>query len=283
MAPMRVLSIQSRVASGYVGNSAAVPCLQCLGIDAIAIDTAVLSNHPAHGAFRGGARPPGEVAALIEGVARHCGPSTIRAVLSGYLGDPASGAIVLDTVAAVKAAAPGALYCLDPVMGDDGRIYVAPPLVRFFRETALPVADLIVPNAFEAGLLLGEPTVEAKDARSALERLRRIGTDRVVITGIRHRDERIVSAAADSAGAWSVSVPRVTAPSWGAGDAFTAILLARLMANKDDLAASLGQAAAAVHAILTATRRSGTADLDLVSALDAVRNPPEAFAVERLI
>lgn len=279
---MCVLTIQSRVASGYVGNTAAVPCLQRLGIEAVAVDTAMLSNHPAHGSFRGSPTPPETIAGLIDGVAGHLPLAGFRAVLSGYLGAPATGPIVLDTVARVKASAGAALYCLDPVMGDNGWVYVDPGLVAFFRDTALPAADLVTPNAFEAGLLLGGATIAFDDAVAALERLRAMGPRWAVITGISADGDRIASVAGDASGSWRVTVPRVTAPDSGAGDAFTAILLGVLLDTAGDLMVALGHAAAAVHAILTATAGSGRKDLALVAALDAVLRPPQTFPVERI-
>ncbi|MEE3093086.1 MAG: pyridoxal kinase, partial [Pseudomonadota bacterium] len=114
---MSVLTIQSRVASGYVGNSAAVPCLQQFGLDCIAIDTVLLSNHPAHGSHRGRRVPAGDVADLLDGVAERGLLRTVDVVHSGYLGATDTGPVVLDTVDAVKRAAPMTPYCLDPVMG----------------------------------------------------------------------------------------------------------------------------------------------------------------------
>ena len=283
MAWMSVLSIQSRVASGYVGNSAAVPCLQRLGFDVVAVDTVVLSNHPAHSRFRGTRRSAAEIADLLTGVAELRGLAGLQAVLSGYLGGVETGSIVIETVDAIKAAAPQALYCLDPVMGDNDRLYVDAALVAFFRGPVLARADIVTPNAFEAGVLLDTPTVTMETARTALEALRQRGPDAAVITGIVEGGGRsITSVGADSRGSWRVSVPRIEAPESGAGDAFTAILLGRMLGSGGDLAASLGHAAASVHAILRATVDRGLSDLALAAALDQVARPSQLFPVTPL-
>src|SRR5439155_16717672 len=145
-----ILSIQSAVSYGHVGNSAAVFPLQRLGFEVWPVNTVVFSNHPGYGAWRGRVCEPGLVADILEGVAERGVLASCAAVLSGYLGEIATGAAVLDTVARVKAANPDALYCCDPVIGDrDGGLYVRAGIPSFFRERALAHADLVTPNHFE--------------------------------------------------------------------------------------------------------------------------------------
>ena len=115
---MNVLSIQSAVTYGHVGNSAAVLALQRLGHDVWPVNTVTFSNHPAHGGFRGRVTPAAEVAELIRGVEERGALARCDAVLSGYLGEAGTAAVVLDAVRRVRAASPGALYCCDPVIGE---------------------------------------------------------------------------------------------------------------------------------------------------------------------
>ena len=114
---MNVLSIQSSVVYGRVGNRAAVPVLERLGHDVWPLDTVAFSNHPAHGTFRGRVVPAAEVAALVDGLAARGVFGRCHAVLSGYLGDPPTAAVVADAVARVRSVSPGVLYCCDPVIG----------------------------------------------------------------------------------------------------------------------------------------------------------------------
>ena len=128
-------------------------------------------NHPAHGSHRGRRVPAGDVADLLDGVAERGLLRTVDVVHSGYLGATDTGPVVLDTVDAVKRAAPMTPYCLDPVMGDNGTLYVEPDLVTFFRTKALPTADLVLPNLFEAECLLERPLSGVDDAVAAARAL----------------------------------------------------------------------------------------------------------------
>ena len=141
---MVVLSLQSSVVRGYVGNAAALPILHRMGVDVWPIDTVTFSNHPAHGAFTGQTHDPASLADLVQGLSDSF--DQCDAVLSGYLGQAGTGPVVLDAVAAVKRVRPDALYCCDPVIGDNGASYVAAGLPEFFRDHGVPAADIVTPN-----------------------------------------------------------------------------------------------------------------------------------------
>ena len=155
---MQILSVQSSVAFGHVGNSAAVFPLQRLGHEVWPVNTVHFSNHTGYGEWRGPLLDPADVAAVIQGIGERGAFASIDAVLSGYQGDPAVGAVILDAVAAVRAANPDAVYCCDPVMGDVGRgMFVRPGIPEFMRDTVVPAADVITPNHFELDFLAGTP------------------------------------------------------------------------------------------------------------------------------
>src|SRR5271168_4549251 len=162
---MNVLSIQSSVAFGHVGNAAAVFPLQCLGHEVWPIDTVRFSNHPGHGQFRGRITPPAELAELLDGLQTLGLFARTDAVLSGYLGDPGTAELVARTVEAVKRANPAALYLCDPVMGDGDRLFVKPEIPDLMRDRLVPLADIVTPNCFELDLLTGiKATREAAHA-----------------------------------------------------------------------------------------------------------------------
>jgi len=263
---MSVLTIQSRVASGYVGNSAAVPCLQQFGLDCIAIDTVHLSNHPAHGSHRGRHVPAGDVEDLLAGVAERGLLRSVDIVHSGYLGAAETGPVVLDTVAAVKKASPTAPYCLDPVMGDNGTLYVEEDLVAFFRTKALPVADIVLPNLFEAACLLERPLRGQDDAVAAARALQEKGPERVVITGI-ETPSGLMTIGADGPEIWQVETPRVDVASSGAGDVFAAVFLGCLFGHKTHFNTALATACGFVFELLTTTKALGKSDIALVESL----------------
>lgn len=295
-----MLSIHSSVALGHVGNSGAVFVLQRLGHEAWPIDTVVLSNHPAHGGFRGRVTPAAEIAELVRGLGERGALTRCDAVLTGYLGAADQGPAILAAVMAVRAANPRALWLLDPVIGDKdggdksggdgaagaGRIYVKPGIAEFLRDQAAPLADILTPNAFELGFLTGQPVDTGAMALAAVDILRARGSNRrplVVATGLELRDApsgRLTTIAADDSGAWRVVVPRLAHAAHGAGDLFAALVLGRRLAGAD-VPAALGHAAAAVHAIVAGSGPAA-ADLALIATQDALVTPPHRFAVEPL-
>jgi len=163
-----VLSVQSRVAYGHVGNAASVFALQRLGGEAWALDTVAFSNHTGHGRWRGSVVAAAEIASLFEGIAQLGILPGIDAVLSGYLGGAATGPVLLDIVEEVRAANPDALFCCDPVIGDvETGSYVTDGIAEFFRDRALALADIVTPNRFELEYLTGATIAPLAEAASA--------------------------------------------------------------------------------------------------------------------
>jgi pyridoxine kinase len=273
---MAILSIQSHVAYGRVGNRLAVFALERLGREVWPVNTVALSNHPAYGGHRGRVAPAEEIAALIEGIAERGAFARCEAVLSGYLGAAATGPVVLDAVARAKAANPQALYCLDPVTGDRrSGIYVAEGLAEFFRAQALPQADIVIGNDFEIGLLAGHAARSFSNPREAAAALLARGPAVVVVTGIAE-GATLATMALSQAGAWVVRAPRVAAPAYGAGDLFSAVFLDRLLATAD-VAAALARAVSVLHGVFTVTAQAGADALALAAAQDELVAPSRLF------
>src|SRR5262245_61529561 len=155
LSTMNVLTIQSAVSYGHVGNSAAVFILQRLGHEAWPVDTVRFSNHPGHGGFRGRVTPAEDLSELILGLEERGFLARVDAVLSGYLGAADQGPVVADAAARVRTANPEALWLLDPVIGDRGRVFVRAGVPDFIRDVAMPQADVLTPNAFELEYLTG--------------------------------------------------------------------------------------------------------------------------------
>lgn len=278
---MSVLTIQSRVASGYVGNSVAVPAMQVNGVEAIAVDTVHFSNHPAHSSFEGCPVAAEKVRALLRGVEVKHAKTGFRAAITGYLGTALTGRVALEAILRLKSAGRCGFYCLDPVLGDNGRVYVDETLLTFFREEALQVADLIVPNAFEAGLLLAVETPTLETAPAALEGLLKLGPERAVITGI-ETPSGYATVGGDATDLWQIETERLNVPASGAGDTFTALLVCRLV--KGDLFAdAIAAALASVRDILFITQRHGKTDLALVEGFALLRQPETQYQPIRII
>lgn len=275
---MAILSLQSSVVRGHVGNAAALPLLHRMGFEVWPIDTVTFSNHPGHGAFTGKVHDTEIIADLVAGLTTDLDPC--EAVLSGYLGRAGTGPVVLDAVAAVKRARPDALYCCDPVIGDNGAPYVAEGLPEFFRDYAIPAADIITPNVFEAEWLTGIAITSLESARDAARALRPGGPGLVIVTGVR-RGTDLVTLALDGASTWIAATPALDMASHGAGDAFAALFLGFYLSSRDTPDA-LSRAASGLHAILRRTLElGGGGDLRLIQALDAAVAPPDRFVAHR--
>jgi pyridoxine kinase len=278
-----VLSIQSQVAYGHVGNSAATLPLQRLGFDVIAINAVQLAHHPGHGSWWGYKVEPERIAQIFEGVRRrgalgHCG-----AMISGYLGDAAVGAIVLDAVAALRAARPDALYLCDPVIGDDGPgVFVSAGIPELMRDALVPSADIVTPNRFELEFLASQPVSTLAEARQAAGALRARGPRLVVATGLSLADDPGLMVLADDAeGAWLITTPRLAIAPGGTGDAFSALFLGHYL-RAGDTGVALERAVSAMFELVERTQASGADELRLVAAQDALDPPTPRFHAQRL-
>ncbi|MFI2713462.1 pyridoxal kinase PdxY [Micromonospora sp. NPDC018662] len=282
---MKILSIQSSVAYGHVGNSAAVFPLQRLRHEVWPVLTVHFSNHTGYGAWRGPLLAPTDVADVIAGIADRGVLGTADAVLSGYQGDPAVGAVILDAVAQVKAANPAALYCCDPVMGDVGRgMFVRPGIPEYLRDTVVPRADIVTPNQFELEFLAGRRTDTVDDLLTAVDAVRATGPEHVLVTSVLHGDlpaDHLDVVAVSGEGAWAVTTPLLPISPNGGGDVTAALYLAHL-ATTGSPATALEHTTNSIYAVLEATLAAGTRELQLVAAQDAIADPPTRFTARRL-
>jgi pyridoxine kinase len=271
-----ILSIQSAVVYGHVGNSTAVFLLQRLGFEVWPLDTVSLSNHPGYPSVRGRVVPAAEVQALLAGLAERGVLARCDAVLSGYLGEPDTAAVVLEAVTQVKAARPGALFCCDPVMGDvEKGLYVAAALPALFRERLVPAADIVTPNTVELEHLTGLPVGTEAEALAAAETARRRGPGVVVVTGLRPPPGRsLATIAVAEAGAWITRTAYRDRPAHGAGDAFAALFLSAYLRHRQ-VPRALALAVGAVEAIFEASEALASTELAIVAAGDRVAAAPE--------
>jgi pyridoxine kinase len=186
---MNILSIQSHVAYGHVGNASAVFPMQRLGVEVWAIHTVQFSNHTGYGAWKGRVFDGPAIEELVEGIAERGVLPRCDGVLSGYMGSADIGTAILAAVARVRAANPDALYCCDPVIGDIGRgVFVRPGIPEFMRDRAVPAADIITPNQFELDWLAGAETRTLADVKAAAASVHGLGPKVVLVTSV-HTDE----------------------------------------------------------------------------------------------
>ncbi len=280
-----VLSIQSSVAYGHVGNSAATFPLMRLGVEVWPVLTVHFSNHTGYGQWRGPLLAAEDVADVIRGIDERGVLPRVGAVLSGYQGAEAVGGVVVDAVALVKSRNPDALYCCDPVMGDVGRgMYVRPGVPEFMRERVVPEADIVTPNHFELDFLTGRTTTTLPEVLAAADALRAVGPSVVVVTSVVLTDSdpaSLTMLAVTEAGAWQVTTPRLERNFTGSGDLTAAVFLAHFLRTRD-AGEALGHTADAVYSVLRATTDASASELQLVAAQDEIVRPTHHFPVVRV-
>src|SRR5690349_18382783 len=182
---MNILSIQSHVAYGHVGNAAAAFPLQRLGIEVWPIHTVQFSNHTGYGSWKGSVFDAAMIREVVAGISERGALRLCDGVLSGYMGSADIGDAILDTVLKVRRANPASRYCCDPVIGDVGRgIFVRPGIPEFMRDRALPAADVITPNQFELDLLSGKETTTLPGALGAVAALHARGPSAILVTSL---------------------------------------------------------------------------------------------------
>ncbi|KRE55712.1 pyridoxal kinase PdxY [Phycicoccus sp. Soil748] len=282
---MSILSIQSSVAYGHVGNSAAVFPLQRLGVEVWPVHTVHFSNHTGYGEWRGPLMPADDVRAVIQGVEERGAFPAVDAVLSGYQGGEEIGDVILDAVARVKAANPDAIYACDPVMGNaKSGCFVHPAIPVLLRERVVPAADLITPNQFELGFLTGTEPRSIEDTLESVELARAMGPSTVLVTSVERPDaaeDTIEMMAVTGDGAWIVQTPRLPMKANGSGDVTAALFTAHLLETGDP-GVALGRTASSVFDLLQTTLESGERELQLVQSQQALAEPRMQFEVTRL-
>jgi pyridoxine kinase len=281
---MNILSIQSWVAYGHVGNASAVFPLQRLGAEVWSINTVQFSNHTGYGQWTGQVHTGAMVRELVEGIRARGALGRCDAVLSGYMGDAGIGSAILHAVQTVRAANPNAIYCCDPVIGDfETGVYVRHGIEAFMREVALPQADIATPNLFELERLTGMtcPTLDA--VKCAAERLRAMmrpdGLRCVLLTSLETETtpgDHIDMIAAEGDGFWQLRTPRLPIVVNGAGDTIAALFLFHRLRSGSAMAA-LEAAGSSVYGLLRRTAEAGSREIAMVAAQDEFVAPTDLF------
>ena len=282
---MKVLSIQSAVAYGHVGNSAAVFPLQRIGVEVLPVYTVNFSNHTGYGAWRGPLIAPDDVRDVITGIEERGVLGQIDAVLSGYQGGEGIGDVIIDAVARVKKANPDAVYACDPVMGNaKSGCFVAPAIPVLLRERVVPVADILTPNQFELGFLTDTEPGSIDSTLESADMLRARGPRTVLVTSVERPDrepETIEMMVVDDAGAWIVQTPLIPMKANGSGDVTAALFTAHYR-RTGDAADALARTASSVFDLLSNTFEAGSRELRLVESQEAYAHPRLQFTVRQV-
>ncbi|HEX4369055.1 MAG TPA: pyridoxal kinase PdxY [Rhodopila sp.] len=281
---VNILSIQSWVSYGHVGNASAVFPLQRLGAEVWAINTVQFSNHTGYGDWTGAVYSGQSVRELVDGIAARDALARCDAVLSGYVGGADIGDAILHAVASVRRANPAALYCCDPVIGDtDTGVYVRPGIESFLLDHALPAADIATPNRFEIERLTGLDCATLLGARQAVTRLasmlRPDGPGCVLLTSLETEDTPpgSIDMMVSEGGAFHLlRTPRLGVTVNGAGDAIAALFLFHRLRTGSAVAA-LEAAGSSVFGLLRRTEEAGSREILTVAAQDEFVTPTRLF------
>jgi pyridoxine kinase len=277
---VKILSIQSAVAFGHVGNSAAVFPLQRIGVEVLPVYTVNFSNHTGYGAWRGPMISPDDVREVLRGIEDRGVLPQIDVVLSGYQGGEGIADVILEAVERVKAANPAAVYSCDPVMGNaKSGCFVAPAIPVLLRDRVVPAADIITPNQFELGFLTNTEPDTLESTLASVELARATGPRTVLVTSVERPDREdgtIEMLAVDDSGAWLVQTPYIPMKANGSGDVTAALFTAHYR-RTGDLADALARTTSSVFDLLTRTHESGERELQLVESQDAYANPQLQF------
>ncbi len=280
-----ILSIQSHVVYGHVGNDAAAFPLQRLGREVWPLMSVQFSSHTGYAGWRGRAFDAGVIDECVEGLRAIGALAECAGVLTGYLGRKEIGNAAMRAVAAMRSLNQDALYCCDPVIGDvDSGPYVSAEVAAFIRDEAAPAAAILTPNAFELEWLTGRSIRTLADACAAILSLRQGGPGVVVVTSLALDDtpsDALDVLAGDATGFWRVRTPKLPLAAKGAGDLFAALFFHHWL-DRGGTTAALSRSVSAVFGILAATLAAGRRELALIDAQDELVRPSQTFTAERV-
>jgi pyridoxine kinase len=282
---MNILSIQSHVAYGHVGNAAALFPLQRMGVEVWPIHTVQFSNHTGYGSWKGRVFEAAMISEVISGIDQRGVLGECDGVLSGYMGSADIGSAILEAVTTVKRANPAAKYCCDPVIGDVGRgIFVREGVPEFIRMKAVVAADITTPNQFELDYLSKRSSKTLRETRDAVKAVHDLGPTAVLVTSLHTNEtpsESVDLLASDESGLFRVRTPQLPLTVNGAGDAIAALFFAHYLRGSK-IGEALSSAASALFGVLRKTAATGAREIQLVAAQDQIVKPSQVFEAEAL-
>ncbi|KAG8278450.1 hypothetical protein J6590_019079 [Homalodisca vitripennis] len=296
----KVLSIQSHVVSGYVGNKSACFPLQVLGIEVDFINSVQFSNHTEYGLLKGQVLDEKELQDLMEGLAANKLDQSYTHVLTGFIGSAGFLRQVAEVVKYLKKICPNISYICDPVMGDNGHMYVPKELLPIYRDTIVSLADIITPNQYEAELLTGKPINQPTDAWAAIDWFHQQGVKTVAISSSQLGSDNHLLALASSLADGkksqvTIEIPLLDATFTGTGDLFAALFLAWMAKSGGVLKEALEKTMSTLQAVLRRTLQMARQnaegqgkltvqqlELRLIQSKQDIENPP-AFLKAKVV
>lgn len=265
---LEVVSVQSQVVYGHVGNNVAVPTLESLGLSVAAVPTVVFSNTPHYPTMHGGALPIEWFEGYLQDLSSHGALHALRAVLVGYLGNPEQAEVLARWTQTFQAEHTGVRVVIDPVMGDhDHGIYVDAGMAHAYRQLLLPLADGLTPNGFELAHLTGRPVDDMESVVAAARTLLTGRTQWIAVTSAAPdtwADGEMQVAFVTRAQAHVITHARIDAVPKGTGDLFSAALTGHWL-NGATLPEAIARACQMVVQALRRTHNAQCAELVLPS------------------
>jgi pyridoxine kinase len=263
---MLVISIQSQVVHGHVGNSAAVYPMQAEGVRVAAVPTTLLSNHPRYPTVRGRVLDAALVGDLLRGVEERGLIEEAAVLVTGYLGSRENAEIVADFVERALHKNPGLVFLCDPVIGDDDKVYVASGIVEIVRDRLMPRASLITPNQFELELLSGAGAQDEAALLAACRAISSRGPVSVVATGCTLTDTpagQVETILCENGKLTRFATLRLPIRPCGTGDLLTGLIAAQLAKGRG-VEAAVRVAVDTAFAVLTRTKATGSEEMALI-------------------
>ena len=268
-----VISIQSQVVHGHVGNSAAVLPMQVRGLTVAAVPTTLLSNNPHFETMRGRVLESELVGDLLRGVEERGLIEQSRYIVSGYLGSPDNGEVVAAFVERARRLNPDIAYICDPVMGaSELGVFVTDQVVECLLHRLVPMADVLTPNQFESGLIARGELSTWRELEAAALKIQAQRGARWVVTGCTLADtpdgslENIVVEAKTCT---RLAIPRLPIVPVGTGDLFTGLLTANHTHGRSLIEAAR-DAASVLLDVLGRTIANGEHEMRLADVVEAL-------------
>ncbi|CAH0398327.1 unnamed protein product [Chilo suppressalis] len=256
----RVLSIQSHVVHGYVGNKSAVFPLQVLGFEVDSINTVQFSTHTAYKHIKGNVLKNEELEELVQGLILN-EVDHYTHFLTGYSRSPDSLKQIAEIIKKLKQKNPALVYVCDPVMGDNGEMYVPKEILPVYRDIVVPLADILTPNQFEAELLTGINITDLTEAMKAIGALHDKGVKTVVLssTDLDNDGDIIAIASTKGGSCYKIDMKKQDATFTGTGDLFAALFLAWSYKTNNDVKLTLEKTISTMQSIVLDTYKKARA------------------------
>ncbi|KAG6456617.1 pyridoxal kinase [Manduca sexta] len=249
----RVLSIQSHVVHGYVGNKSAVFPLQVLGFEVDFINTVQFSTHTGYKHLKGTMLQNKEMEEIVEGLILN-DVDYYTHFLTGYSRSPESLKQIAEVIKKLRAKNPNLTYVCDPVMGDNGKMYVPEDILPVYRDVLVPLADIITPNQFEAELMTGMPMKDLDGALKIIQALHAKGVKTVALSSTELGDDNtMIGMASSGDSCYKIEIPQCDSKFTGTGDVFSALFLAWYHKTNSDVKLTLEKTIATLQTIVKDT------------------------------